>query len=54
MSSLKVLWKDESGQALAEAAILLALIFLVCFLAVETLGISLGELYTTIETAFPG
>lgn len=54
MSILKALWKDESGQALVEAAILLALIFLVCFLTVETLGVSLGELYTTIETAIPG
>jgi Flp pilus assembly pilin Flp len=54
MSILKALWKDESGQGLVETAILISLITLVCFLAVQTLGISLSARYTKIATDFPG
>ena len=54
MNVFRALRKDESGQGLAETALLIAFITLVCFLAVQTLGTTLNATYNKIVTDFPG
>ncbi len=38
MDILKNLWKDESGQGMAEYGLILALVAVVCIVAFQTLG----------------
>lgn len=38
MDTLKRLWKEESGQGMAEYGLILALIAVVCLVAFQTLG----------------
>ena len=54
MNLVAVVQKDESGQGLAEAALLIAFIALVCFLAVQEMGGTLNQLYEKITNDFPG
>ena len=44
---------EEGGQALVEYALLISLIAIVCFGVVETMGLGLSSLYSTINTRFP-
>lgn len=44
---------SESGQALVEYSLLISLIAIVCFGVVETMGLSLSSLYSTINARFP-
>jgi Flp pilus assembly pilin Flp len=44
---------DDSGQALVEYALLLALIALVAIGAVEAFGLGVSGLYSTINAQFP-
>ncbi len=46
--------KDERGQALAETALLLAFIFVVCVIAVGQFGLELTSLYEEFVEAYPG
>ena len=50
MAQLKALWTDESGQDLAEYALLLALIAIVVIVAVRVLGPTIRDVFTTINT----
>jgi Flp pilus assembly pilin Flp len=43
----------ESGQAMVEYALLLSLIAIVCFGVVQSMGLGLSSLYSTINTRFP-
>jgi Flp pilus assembly pilin Flp len=43
----------ESGQAMVEYALLLSLIAIVCFGIVQTMGLGLSSLYSTINARFP-
>jgi Flp pilus assembly pilin Flp len=45
--------RGESGQALVEYALLLSLIAIVCFGVVDTMGLGLSSLYSTINARFP-
>ena len=50
----KAFWSDESGQDLAEYALLIALIALVVIGAVTLLGTSIQTVFTNIATALGG
>jgi pilus assembly protein Flp/PilA len=50
LTNLKALWLDESGQDLAEYALLLALIAIVVIVALRLLGPTIANLFNTIET----
>ena len=47
----KALWSDESGQDLAEYALLIALIALVVIAAVTLLGQNINTVFNNIATA---
>ena len=47
---LRMLAKDESGQDLLEYALLVALIALVAFAAVQTAGSQVNTIFTNIST----
>ena len=49
LTNLKALWLDESGQDLAEYALLLALIAIVVIVALRLLGPTIANLFNTIE-----
>ncbi len=51
-SLLKSFWADDSGQTLAEYALLLALIFIVVIVAVRALGPTIRDFYTSVNTMF--
>ena len=48
------LWSDESGQDLAEYALLIALIALVVIAAVTLLGQNINTVFTNIANALTG
>lgn len=50
MAQLKALWTDESGQDLAEYALLLALIAIVVIVAVRLLGPTIRDVFSEINT----
>jgi Flp pilus assembly pilin Flp len=43
----------ESGQAMVEYALLISLIAIVCLGIVQTMGLGLSSLYSTINARFP-
>lgn len=49
LAHLENLWLDESGQDLAEYAILLALIAIVVIVAVRALGPTIAQVFTDID-----
>lgn len=48
LTNLKALWLDESGQDLAEYALLLALIAIIVIAALTLLGPAIANLFNTI------
>ena len=50
LAQLKALWTDESGQDLAEYALLLALIAIVVIVAVRLLGPTIRDVFSEINT----
>jgi pilus assembly protein Flp/PilA len=54
LSHLRAIWTDESGQDLAEYALLLALIAIVVIVAVTALGPVIADVFTTIATSLEG
>ena len=54
MSYLKAFWTDESGQDLAEYALLVALIALVVIAAVTMLGENINTLFTNVANIMTG
>jgi Flp pilus assembly pilin Flp len=52
MNVLKAFWKGDGGQALAEAALLILFIAIVCVLAVQTYGTGVRDLYELIAGGF--
>jgi pilus assembly protein Flp/PilA len=58
IETLRALWTDESGQDLAEYALLIALIALAVILAVTFLGTKVSTVYesigTNLENNLPG
>jgi Flp pilus assembly pilin Flp len=53
LGRLGIVAREESGQALVEYALLLALIALVAIGAVEAFGLGVSRLYSTINSHFP-
>ena len=53
-SLIKSFWTDDSGQTLAEYAMLLGLIAIVVIVALTLLGNNLADFYDYIRTEFPG
>ncbi|HUP01707.1 MAG TPA: Flp family type IVb pilin [Gemmatimonadota bacterium] len=53
-SRLTALWTDESGQDLAEYALLVALIALVVIAAVTMLGQNINTLFTDVANILTG
>jgi pilus assembly protein Flp/PilA len=51
LSHLRAIWTDESGQDLAEYALLLALIAIVVIVAVTALGPIIAQVFTDIATS---
>lgn len=51
---IRVFWTDDTGQDLAEYALLVALIALVVIAAVTTLGQNLSTVFTNIASALTG
>ena len=45
--------EEESGQAMVEYALLISLIAIVCIGIVQTMGLSLSSLYSSINAQFP-
>lgn len=54
LSQFKALWTDESGQDLAEYALLLALIAIVVLVAVRALGPTIAGVFTSIDSELGG
>ena len=54
MNLLKLFWTDESGQDLAEYALLISLIALVVIGAVTLLGTQINTVFTNITNALGG
>lgn len=50
----KALWTDDSGQDLAEYALLIALIAIVVIAAVTLLGTKIQGVFNSIAAALPG
>lgn len=50
LAQLKSLWTDESGQDLAEYALLLALIAIIVIVAVRVLGPTIRQVFSDINT----
>ena len=50
LEQLQALWTDESGQDLAEYALLLALIAIVVIVAVRVLGPTIRNVFSSINT----
>ena len=51
LAFLKALWRDDSGQDLAEYALLIALIALVAIVAVTLLGNNIAAIFNDIAGA---
>ena len=51
--ALIALRERQEGQAMVEYALLLSLIAIVCFGIVQTMGLGLSSLYSTINARFP-
>lgn len=51
---IKALWEDDSGQDLAEYALLVALIALVVIAAVTMLGQNINTLFTNVANIMTG
>jgi Flp pilus assembly pilin Flp len=45
--------RSEEGQALVEYALLLSLIAVVCFVAVQSFGLGVSHLYSKINAVYP-
>ena len=45
--------RSEDGQALVEYALLLSLIAVVCFVAVQQFGLGVSHLYSKINSVYP-
>lgn len=54
LTFLKSLWRDDSGQDLAEYALLLALIALVAIAAITLVGTDVKGVFQDIADALPG
>ena len=54
LGSLFALAREDSGQALVEYALLLALIAIVAFGAVNVFGLGVSTLYSKINAHMPG
>jgi Flp pilus assembly pilin Flp len=53
MNVFRDFWRDERGQALAEAALLILFIALVCVLVIQSVGTQLQTFYDSMAAAFP-
>ena len=51
-SLLKSFWADDSGQTLAEYALLLALVVIVVIATLRLLGPTIRDFYTNVNTMF--
>ena len=51
LKRLQQLWNDEQGQDIAEYAVMLALIIVVCITAVTTLGGNANATFTSVGSA---
>jgi pilus assembly protein Flp/PilA len=51
LNSLRSLIRDEEGATMVEYGLLLALIAMVALVAVQTLGISVSSLFTTVSSS---
>ena len=54
LTFLKLLWRDDSGQDLAEYALLLALIALVAIAAITLVGTDVKAVFEAIAAELPG
>jgi pilus assembly protein Flp/PilA len=54
LKKLSAMMKDEKGQALAEYGLILALIAVICVVALQTLGGGVQGALTTIANAVTG
>ena len=54
LAALAALIRDESGAEIVEYGLVIALIALVCFMAVRFFGRSLPHIFQTAAGAFPG
>jgi pilus assembly protein Flp/PilA len=54
LKNLSTMMKDEKGQALAEYGLILALIAVICVVALQTLGGGVQGALTTIANAVTG
>jgi pilus assembly protein Flp/PilA len=54
LKNLSAMMKDEKGQALAEYGLILALIAVICVVALQTLGGGVQGALTTIANAVTG
>ncbi len=51
MARMRALTREESGQDLLEYALLVALIAIVCFVAVQSAGTAVNTIFTNIATS---
>jgi len=54
LKRIRTMVKDEKGQALAEYGLILALIAVICIVALQTLGGGVNTALTAIATAVTG
>jgi len=54
VTRMRALKRDESGQDLLEYALLVALIAIVCFVAVQAAGSSVNTIFSTIAGSLAG
>lgn len=53
VKELPELARSEEGQALVEYALLLSLIAVVCFVAVQAFGLGVSHVYSKINSVYP-
>jgi Flp pilus assembly pilin Flp len=53
LKALRRLAQAEDGQALVEYALLISLVALTAFVAVESFGLGVSSLYSTIVSVYP-
>lgn len=53
LKELPELARGEEGQALVEYALLLSLIAVVCFVAVQAFGLGVSHVYSKINSVYP-
>jgi len=51
---LRALWNDESGQDMAEYALLIALIAIIVIVALQPLGDAIAAVFTNVTTELGG